>query len=61
MLEHFKFYKNVIQILVSKYESLEGTVQKKVQGVLLRRRNVYIIVMNPKFPAAGSVLSLGVA
>jgi hypothetical protein len=33
----------------------------KVHEGLALRRNVYGIVMNPKFPAAGSVHSLGVA
>jgi hypothetical protein len=34
---------------------------EKVHDGLAPRRNVYVIVMNPKFPAAGSVPSLGVA
>jgi hypothetical protein len=50
-----------IKYRVCCYEHLEVKVRKKVPRVLTRRRNVYIIVMNPMLPAAGSVLSLGVA
>jgi hypothetical protein len=56
------FYKNFVRSVLSKYDSFfKGTEQKKVHRDLGPRRNVYIIVMNPKLPAAGSVLSLGVA
>lgn len=55
------FYENETRSLLFQHEQWEGAIRKKVRGALASRRNVCVIVMNPKFPAAGSVPSLGVA
>jgi len=56
------FYKNFVRGVLSKYGRVcKKQNRKKVHRDLDPRRNVYIIVMNPKLPDAGSVLSLGVA